>query len=181
MRVEHRRQLLAFFVVALVAVLLTGNAIYGNQSGPGRARTPAAITAGVTISPGQWNIGLGGSARGTTAEPPASPGPGTAVQSSGRTPTAGAPARTTTRRAHRAQKALGTAHRAAAAKRTRQHAALRQAEAAFTSYVLRAYRTQVATRGTGTQGAHHAAKTHAKAHHRRHRHQTRSHRHNGRH
>jgi hypothetical protein len=69
MSIEHRRQLLAFFIVAFAAVLLIGNGL-GNQvlregvdGGSGRQ---AAVASGVTLMPGQTAVELGGSARGTT-------------------------------------------------------------------------------------------------------------------
>jgi hypothetical protein len=69
MSVEHRRQLLAFFIVALAAVLLIGNGL--NDSAlrdaiRGGSSDQAAIATGVTLVPGQAGIELGGSARGTT-------------------------------------------------------------------------------------------------------------------
>lgn len=70
MSVEHRRQLLAFFIVALAAVLLIGNGLNNPvlrdaiNGGSGRQ---AAIASGVSLLPGgQTSIELGGSARGTT-------------------------------------------------------------------------------------------------------------------
>jgi len=70
MSVEHRRQLLAFSIVALAAVLMIGNGMT-NQAlrdaiNGGSARQ-AAIASGVSLVPGQTSIELGGSARGTTA------------------------------------------------------------------------------------------------------------------
>jgi hypothetical protein len=70
MSVEHRRQLLAFLIVALAAVLMIGNGM-NNQalrdalnggSGP-----QAVVASGVSLVPGQTGLELGGSARGTTA------------------------------------------------------------------------------------------------------------------
>ena len=75
MSAEHRRQLLAFFIVALAAFLLIGNGLHSQpRQGHDQSRTPAAIAAGVTISTGPSGFDLGGSARGTTAiEPAAAP------------------------------------------------------------------------------------------------------------
>jgi hypothetical protein len=70
MSVEHRRQLLAFFIVALAAVLMIGNGL-GNQvlrdAVNGGSTRQAAISSGVSLVPGPARIELGGSARGTTA------------------------------------------------------------------------------------------------------------------
>ena len=70
MSVEHRRQLLAFFVVALAAVLMIGNGL-NNQAlrdaVTGGSNAQAAISSGVSLVPGQTGVELGGSARGTTA------------------------------------------------------------------------------------------------------------------
>jgi len=83
MSAEHRRQLLAFFLVALASVLMIGNGLNNSAfrdaiNGGGHGR-PAAIAAGVTIVPGLTSVGLGGSAHGTTVvEPdPAPPSSGT--------------------------------------------------------------------------------------------------------
>jgi hypothetical protein len=78
MSVEHRRQLLAFFIVALAAFLLIGNGLHAQFGrGDGSAREApaiAAIAAGPTISTGSSRVDAGGSARGTTAvEPAAAP------------------------------------------------------------------------------------------------------------
>lgn len=80
MSAEHRRQLLAFFIVALAAVLLIGNGLQ-NELGRinDRARTPAVIAAGPTISTGQSSVEPGGSAHGTTVTEPA-PAPSTSVK-----------------------------------------------------------------------------------------------------
>jgi len=69
MSVEHRRELVAFFIVALAAVLLIGNGL-NNQALrdaiSGGSERQAAIASGVSLVPGQTSIELGGSARGTT-------------------------------------------------------------------------------------------------------------------
>lgn len=80
MSAEHHRQLLAFFIVALAAVLLIGYGLQNDLGGSNdRARTPAVIAAGPTISTGQSSVEPGGSAHGTTVTEPAS-SPTTAVK-----------------------------------------------------------------------------------------------------
>lgn len=70
MSVEHRRQLLAFSIVALAALLMIGNGL-NDRALPnaidGGSTRQAAIASGVSLVPGQVDIELGGSARGTTA------------------------------------------------------------------------------------------------------------------
>jgi hypothetical protein len=74
MSVEHRRQLLAFFIVALAAVLMIGSGLSnralpdaldgGPHGGPARQ---AGVASSVSLLTGQPGIEPGGSARGTTA------------------------------------------------------------------------------------------------------------------
>ena len=89
MSAQHRRQLLAFFIVAFAAVLLLGNGLH-NQSLRDminlKSRTETAIATVVTISEGRLSIEVGGSARGTTPTQPVL-APTTSDQAAGRTPT----------------------------------------------------------------------------------------------
>jgi hypothetical protein len=70
MSVEHRRQLTAFLLVALAAVLMIGNGLnnsaFRDAINGGAHGRPAAIAAGVTLVPGPISAELGGSAHGTT-------------------------------------------------------------------------------------------------------------------
>ena len=110
MSAEHRRQLLAFSIVALAAFLLIGNALHNQFStGDGQTRTPAAsaaIAAGPTISSGQSSVEPGGAARGTTVIEPASP-----RATSGTTSVTSSPLRAAPGHSDRARKADRAAQR----------------------------------------------------------------------
>jgi hypothetical protein len=110
MSAEHRRQLLAFSIVALAAFLLIGNALHNQFSTrDGQARTPAAvaaIAAGPTISSGKSNVEPGGAARGTTVIEPAAP-----PAASGTTSVTSSPLRAAPGHSDRARKADRAAQR----------------------------------------------------------------------
>ena len=137
MSAEHRRQLLAFFIVALAAFLMVGNGLH-NQfgTGNGQARTPAAIAAaigaGPTISSGQSGDEAGGSARGTTVVQPATSRPTSVTTTS----VTSAPLRAAPGHSDRARKADRADQRSKSS--TQEHATKRSARSASDDQVARA-------------------------------------------
>jgi hypothetical protein len=157
MSIEHRRQLLAFFIVACAAVLLIGNALHNQSLDPfnARARSPEAIAAAVTITPGESSVESGGSARGTTA----APAPVSSVATSGGTSTSGttSPVSTGPGRSEQAPKAQRAAQKSNASAQTRTGQRTTQGNART------AYRSDSVT-GDDTLGGGHGKKAHAKKH-----------------
>lgn len=160
MSAEHRRQLLAFFIVALAAFLLIGNGLqtqFGRGNEP--TRTPAAIAAiaaGPTISSGPSGVDPGGSARGTTAiEPAAAPAP-----SGGTTSVISSPRRAAPGHSNQAPRADRAVQRAKSS--SQKQATKRSARPGSDDTVT--------ARSTSTGGKKAHAKKHGKKAHRHHRH-----------
>jgi len=167
MSAQHRRQLLAFFIVAFAAVLLIGTGLH-NQSLHdiinGKARTPTAIASVVTISQGELSIEVGGSARGTTPTQPALV-PAISDQAAGRTPTTGttSPVRTGPGHSERSGKAQPAVQNSKAPAKPTTKANAR-------SDGLVGARTGVTVSGSDKSAADHAKNAHAKkAHAKKHR------------
>jgi hypothetical protein len=178
MSAQHRRQLVAFFIVAFAAVLLIGNGLH-NQSLRdiinGKSRIPTAIATGVTISLGQLSTEVGGSARGTTPTQPALV-PATSDQAAGRTPTIRTTSlvRTSPGHSERAGKAQRAAQNSKAQNSKAQAKSTTKGNARSDSLVRA--RTDVTVSGSDKSTAGHGKKAHAKKHgkkhgkkHRRHR------------
>jgi hypothetical protein len=161
MSAQHRRQLLAFFIVAFAAVLLIGTGLH-NQSLRdiinGKSHIPTAIATGVTISQGQLSTEAGGSARGTTPTQPALV-PATSDQAAGRTPTARttSPVRTSPGHSERS----GKAQRAAQSSKT----SAKRTKGTARSDSLVVARTGVTLSGSDKSTAGHGKKAHAKKAH----------------
>lgn len=162
MSVEHRRQLLAFFIVALAAVLLIGNGLqneFGRSIDP--ARTPAVIAAGPTISNGQSSVEPGGSAHGTTVTEPAS-SPSTSVKT---TYVASPPLRAAPGHSDQARKADRADQRSKSS--AQKHATTRSARSASDDQVT----SRATSAGDGKKArAKQQDKKHGKKAHKQHRH-----------
>ena len=148
MSAQHRRQLLAFFIVACAAVLLIGNALHNQSLDPfnGRSRPREAIAAVVTITPDQSSLENGGSARGTTATEPA---PVTSSTAS--------PVRTGPGRSDQAPKAQPAAQKSKAS--AQKHTSQRPTQ----GNARTAYRTDLVS-GDDEPATGHGKKAHAKKH-----------------
>lgn len=158
MNAEHHRQLLAFFIVALAAVLLIGS---GLQNDLGRnddqTRTPAVIAAGPTISTGSSRVDAGGSARGTTVTEPAS-SPTTSVKTTSVAP----PLRVAPGHSDQARRADRADQRSKSP--AQKHATKRSARSASGDQVT----SRARSADDGKKKTH--AKKHGKKSHKQHRH-----------
>ena len=167
MSIEHRRQLLAFFVVALAAVLLIGNGLHNRfpDRTNDRPGNPAIIASGPTFNPGPSSVELGGSARGTTTAEPARV-PVTSDTTTARTSTSRtSPVRTGPGHSDGAQQAPRAVQRSSSS--AKEPVTQRSARTAYRSGVL-AQRGYASASRSDTSATGHGNKAHAKKHGKKH-------------